>query len=68
MSYLDPKFCYHTHASHDDASAFRRRQRERARTAEAARAQAAVQAEQTKQEAAEKVRQIGGRTGRRVAA
>jgi hypothetical protein len=68
MSYLDPKWVYHRPESHDDASAFRRRQRERARTAEAARAQAAVQAEQTKREAAAKVRQIGGRTGRRVAA
>lgn len=33
MSYLDPRFIYHTAASHADAAAFRRRQAQRIRDA-----------------------------------
>ena len=42
----DPTFCYHTSASHDNATAFRRRQQERRRAAlaQAAEAKAKVAA------------------------
>jgi hypothetical protein len=36
----DPTFCYHTAASHDNATAFRRRQQERRRAALAQAAEA----------------------------
>ena len=36
----DPTFCYHTAASHDNATAFRRRQQERRRAAVAQAAEA----------------------------
>ena len=38
----DPTFRYHTSASHDNATAFRRRMQERTRAAEAAAVQAAA--------------------------
>jgi len=37
----DPTFCYHTAASHDNATAFRRRQQERRRAAVTEAAEAA---------------------------
>jgi hypothetical protein len=38
----DPTFRYHTSASHDNATAFRRRMQERTRTAEAEKAATAA--------------------------
>ena len=57
MSYLDPKWRYHTVASHDDASAFRRRQQERMRVAR----EAATVAAEAEKERASKVRAISKR-------
>jgi len=58
MSYLDPRFRYHGHATHADPTAFARRMRERQRVADAVRAREAA----NEQERSRKVRPIAQRS------